>query len=440
MSFTRRSFLKAATIAAASGVAIPQVVPSSVLGNGERAAAGERIAVGCIGTGHRGNAVMGEFMGQKDVQIVALCDVKAWALKETKERVDKQYGGNACATYSDFRKLLDRSDIDAVLVASTDHWHVLHSIAAARARKDVYMEKPMGLNMAECIALRKAMEENRRVFQFGTQQRSDGKFRLACELALNEKIGKLRTINVWSPGSSAGGSPEPAPVPEGLDYDMWLGPSPFKPHTQNRCDNSLWWFISDYALGFIAGWGIHPIDVAAWGAGEKLNSTVEVEGKGEFPKQGVADTAMNWRIKLKFENGLVIDFAGDPRPEEWTKRYPQSESHGTAFEGSEGWVHVNRAALNSQPASLVDAKIPENGIHLYRSPGHVRNFLDCVKSRAKTICPIDEAVRSETLCQISEIAIRLGRKVKWDWKTETFPDDEEANRKLKRAMRAPWTL
>jgi predicted dehydrogenase len=434
---SRRHFLK--TTAALAALA-PNIVPSSVLGDEERAPPSERITVGVIGTGNRGCAVMGEFLAQKDVQVVALSDVKSWALAEAKGIVERRSGGAGCSAHGDFRRLLDRKDIDAVLVATCDHWHVLASMAAAKAKKDVYMEKPMGLSMAECKALRDAMRKNDRVFQFGTQQRSDGKFRLACELARNERIGKLHTINVWSPGSSSGGSTDPAPVPEGLDYDMWLGPAPFKPHTPDRCSNSLWWFISDYALGFIAGWGIHPIDIAVWGAPDRLDVPVAVEGKGEFPTSGVCDTAMNWRIALEFASGVTLNFAGDPKPQEWTKRYPGSQSHGTAFEGSDGWVHVNRSVVNSSPASLVDSKIGDDGIHLTKSPGHVRNFLDCVKSRAKTVSPIDESVRSETLCQISEIAIRLQRKVKWDPKTESFPGDEEANRRLSRPLRAPWKL
>ena len=437
---SRRSFLRRSAALAAGALAAPQIVPSAVLGGAEGTAPSNRIVVGWIGTGSRGSGVMEEFLGHKDVQVVAACDTKKWALDGAKKRIDAHHGGNACKVYKDFRELVGRKDIDAVLVATTDHWHVLTSLAAVKSGKDVYCEKPMGLSMAECQALREACHRYKRVFQFGTQQRSDGNFRLACELARNEKIGKLHTVNVWSPGSTSGGPTNVVPVPEGLDYERWLGPAPFKPHTQDRTSNAWWWFISDYALGFIAGWGIHPIDIAAWGAGDKILSPVEVEGKGDFPKEGLCDTATNWRIALKFANGLVINFAGDPMPEEWSKRYPGIESHGTAFEGSEGWVHVNRGTINSSIAGLTQSKIGPDGIHLIESPGHARNFLDCVRSRKTAICDIDEAVRSESLCQVSEIAIRLGRKVKWDPKTETFPGDEEANRRLTRAMRSPWSL
>jgi predicted dehydrogenase len=439
-SFTRRSFMTRAAGMAAGAIAAPMAIPSSILGNAVRAAPSDRIAMGWIGTGDRGTAVMGEFIGNKDVQFVAACDVKKWRLDEAKRRIDRIHGGDSCATFKDFRELVVRKDIDAVLVSSCDHWHVLHSLAAVRSGKDVYCEKPLGLCMAEVGALREAVHRHKRVFQFGTQQRSDPKFRLACELALNEKIGKLHTINVWSPPSSTGGPTNVVPPPEGLDYDFWLGQAPFKPHTQDRTTNQWWWFISDYALGFIAGWGIHPIDIAAWGAGAKIDCPVEIEGTGEFPKEGVCDTATNWRIAMKFESGLVLNFTGWPTKEEYTKRYPKIESHGTAFEGSDGWVHVHRGILNSSPENIVGAKIGDGDIHLTQSPGHARDFLDSVKSRQKAICDIEETVRSETLCQISEIAIRLGRKVKWDPRTETFPGDAEANKKLSRPMRAPWSL
>jgi predicted dehydrogenase len=434
---TRRSFLRKAG-AAAGAIAAPLAVPSSILGNALRAAPNDRIAVGWIGTGDRGTAVASEFMVQKDVQFVAACDPKRWALEAAKKRIDRYNKDDSCKTYGDLRELTARRDIDACLVTTCDHWHVLASISAARNGKDIYCEKPMGLSVAECQALREAILKNKRVFQFGTQQRSDPKFRQACELALNEKVGKVHTINVWSPASNAGGPTNVVPVPEGLDYETWLGPAPFKPYTQDRVTNQWWWFISDYALGFIAGWGIHPIDIAAWGAGAKIGGPVEVEGKGEFPKEGVCDTATNWRIKYRYENGLTINFTGWPSLEEWTKRYPGIESHGTAFEGTEGWVHVNRAVVNASIPNLLESK--NEGIRLTESPGHVRNFLDSVKSRQKAICDIEEAVRSETLCQIGEIAIRLGRKVRWDPKTETFPGDEEANRRLSRPMRAPWSL
>ncbi len=437
---TRRSFLKTTTGVMAGAIAVPIGIPGTALGLAGRAAPSERVTLGAIGVGPQGNGVLGGFLAQRDVHVIAICDVKTWARERTKRRVENHYKAAGCAAYNDFRDLVDRDDIDVVSSATCDHWHVLTALAAVKSGKDVYLEKPMGLCLTECWALREACHRYGRIFQFGTQQRSSAKFRLACEIARNQKIGKLHTINVWSPGSSPGGSTEQVPVPKGLDYDLWLGPAPYTPHTKNRTNNSTWWFVSDYALGFIAGWGIHPVDIAVWGGGDLLNCPVTVEGTGQFPAEGLHDTAVNWRITLKYQSGITLNFAGHPRPDEWTRRYEKTTSHGTAFEGSAGWVHVHRGIINSNPAALATTKLGPNDTPLYRSPQHQRNLIDCVKSRKQAVSNIDESVRSETICQISEIAIRLGRKVTWDPKVERFVNDGEANRMLSRAMRSPWRL
>jgi len=436
----RRRFLKSAACAAAGAAGFPYLVWPSALGKAGNVAAGDRITVGCVGIGPQGTGVMRNFLSQKDAQVVAVCDVKSDVLKAGQELVDKHYQRTGCATYKDFRQLLARDDIDVVLVATPDHWHVLAALAAVRAGKDVYLEKPMGMSLAQDQALRTAVHRHGRVFQFGTQQRSSRDFRFACELALSGRLGKLHTINVWSPGSSQGGDPTPVPVPEWLDYEMWLGPAPYTPYTKDRCSNALWWFISDYALGFIAGWGVHPLDIALWGGGEKVACPVEIEGKGIWPTEGVADTAMNWNVVCKYDSGVTMNFTGDPFPEEWKKRYGRTTSHGTAFEGTEGWVHVDRSGLNAHPKELLAAELGPNDVRLYQSSNHVRNLLDCVKSRAETICPIDVAVQADIICHISDIAIRLEEKLKWDPKTERFVNNDAANRRLSRPMRSPWTL
>jgi len=437
---SRRKFLKHAAGAAAGAVSFPYVVSSSALGGAGNVAASNRITVGCIGVGPQGTGVMRNFLAQKDARVVAVCDVKNHVLQAAQELVNKHYQGTGCAAYNDFRKLIARDDIDVVLAATPDHWHVLVALAAVKAGKDVYLEKPMGLSLAQDQALRAAVHRHGRVFQFGTQQRSNRNFRFACELALNERIGKLHTINVWSPGSSQGGSLEPVPVPQWLDYNMWLGPAPFTPYTKDRCSNKLWWFISDYALGFIAGWGVHPLDIALWGGGEKVACPVEIEGKGVWPTEGVCDTAMNWNVVCKYDSGVTMNFTGDPFPEEWKKRYGRTTSHGTAFEGTDGWVHVDRSGINAYPKELLTTEFGPNEINLYKSSNHVRNLLDCVKSRNDTICPIDVSVQADIICHISDIAIRLEQKIKWDPKTERFVNNEPANRRLSRPMRSPWTL
>jgi predicted dehydrogenase len=400
---------------------------------------------------------MGGFLNEKDAQVVAVCDTKTDQLEQARNKVNQHYQTRDCAAYGDFRELVARKDIDACLIATPDHWHVLTALAAVRSGKDVYVEKPLAPTLPEAWALRREVHRLKSVFQFGTQQRSSRIFRLGCELVRNGRIGTLKHINVWAPGSAPGGSTEVAPVPPGLNYDLWLGPAPFKPYTVDRCsaegDKKTWWFISDYSLGFIAGWGIHPLDIAVWGGGDLLRGRVEVEGRGTLHCDGACDTATVWNVDLKYESGVTMKFVGVPNghnrgestcdswPQEsdWKQRYRRITSHGTAFEGSQGWVHVDREGINLQPENLIDEKEDSFAVQLTRSPQHVRNFLDCVKSRAQTVCPIDEAVRSDTLCHITDRAIRLNRKLVWDSKSERFIDDQEANLKLQpRRLRSPW--
>ena len=436
----RRRFIKGAAGAAVGAVGFPYLVSSSALGNAGSVAASERIVVGCVGVGPQGTGVMRNFLGQKDAQVVAICDVKSTRRDSVKALVDKHYKNTGCVTYKDFRKLMARDDIDVILSATTDHWHVLTALAAVKSGKDVYLEKPMGMSVGQDQALRKAVHRYGRIFQFGTQQRSGRNFRLACELAVNGKLGKLHTINVWSPGSRQGGDPAPVPVPEWLDYEMWLGPAPFKPYTKDRCVNNIWWHVSDYALGFIAGWGIHPIDIALWGGGDKLSGPIELEGKGKWPTEGVCDDALNWDIKLKYGSGVTMNFTGWPTRPEWHQRYGKIQSHGTAFEGSNGWVHVNRGGINASSPEILKSEFGANDNRLIESNHHVRNLLDCVKSRGTTVSNIDEAVQGDIICQISDIAIRLEQKLVWDRSEERFIGNDAANRRLTRMMRSPWRL
>jgi len=436
----RRHFLRGAVSAAAGAAGFPYVVSSSALGGAGTVAPSERITVGAVGVGPQGSGVMRNFLRQSDAQVVAVCDVKSHVLKAAQELVNGHYNSTGCKAYKDFREVMARDDIDVILAAPPDHWHVLIALAAVRSGKDVYLEKPMGLSLAQDKALRAAVHRNGRVFQFGTQQRSSRNFRFACELALNGRLGKMRTINVWSPGSSQGGDATPVPVPEWLDYERWLGPAPYTPYTKDRCSNALWWFISDYALGFIAGWGIHPIDIAFWGGGKAVTTPLTIEGKGTWPTKGVCDTAMNWNVVITYDSGLTMNFTGDPFPKEWAERYGRTTSHGTAFEGDDGWVHVDRSGINAQPKELLQTEFGSSDVRLPESNNHVRNLLDCVKTRGKTVSHIDDAVQGDILCHISDIAIRLEEKLRWDPKAERFENNDAANRRLSRPMRSPWTL
>lgn len=431
----RRTFLKRVGHGAAGLVAAPYIVPASALGKDGAVAPSNRITVGCIGVGGMGTYDMNAFMGLADVQVVAVCDVKKDRRDGAQQQVNAKYGQQVCAAYNDFRDLVARDDIDVVSIASNDHWHVLHALAAVRAGKDVYVEKPLGLSMEQIWTLREAVHRYGRSFQFGTQQRSMPNFRFACELVRNGRIGRLHAIKVSAPsgfGERTGGPGyDIAPVPDGFDYDFWLGPAPAAPFTPKRVINPHWFHITDYALGYIAGWGIHHVDIAQWGNGTELSGPVEVEGSAVFPaNDGLCDAALNWDVTLKYENGVRLHYTSDGGP----------NRHGILFEGSDGAVFVNRTEFDANPKSLLKERIGEKEIHLPVSTNHQRNLIDCVKSRAQTVCPIDVAIRSDTICHLSDIAVRLGRKLKWDPQREQFPNDPEANRMLKRCMRSPWRL
>jgi len=451
----RRRFLRQAGATSLAGLAFPAIVPASVRGGALGVAPGDRISVALIGAGPQGQGVMKGFLVEEAARVVAVCDVKADQRLMARELVDGHYQDRSCATFADFRDVLARPDIDAVIVATPDHWHVLIAIAAVRAGKDVYLEKPMGLSVAEDQALRAAVRETGRVFQFGTQQRSSAFFRRACEIVRNGRIGKLQHVNVWCIGSVPGGSTAVVPVPEGFDYDFWLGPAAFKPHREDLCSadsaRKTWWFNSDYALGFIAGWGVHPLDIAYWGDPGMMSAPLEVSGTATLPSEGACDTATTWDVNYRFASGVTLNFRGLPisanvgevtsKARLWEEKYHRTCDHGTAFEGTEGWVHVDREHVASEPAELVKEDADAYAVKLPRSTYHAQDFLEAVRSRRPAVSNIEDSFQSDVLCHLANIATRTGRRLTWDPREERFVDDEGANRFLAcREMRPPWKL
>jgi predicted dehydrogenase len=433
ININRRRFLQKATGIAVGAIGFPYIVSSSVLAKANTMAPSNRIVLGFIGVGGRGGRLLKNFLQFTDAQVVAVCDVKRPNQEKAQQTVDDHYGRKVCTVYNDSRELCGRSDIDAVVIASPDHWHVLHALEAVRANKDVYVEKPLGLSVEQEQVLREEVHRYGCVFQFGTQERSSRNSRFACELVLNGRIGKVYKIKVGSRHSRLSGNHPPMPVPDWLDYDLWLGPAPWASYTEKRVINNFWYHISDYSLGFIAGCGVHTIDIATWGNGTELTGPEQVEGTGVFPRNGLCNCAMSWDVNLKFANGVVINFA------DHKKNKP-----GALFEGTDGWVSVVEEHLNgtvdAHPKSLLQEKIGPDEIHLPASNHHQRNFLDCIMTRSRPVAPIDVAVRSDTLCQLSDIAMRLGRRLKWNPEKEEFVNERHANRMLKRPMRSPWHL
>jgi glucose-fructose oxidoreductase len=414
--FTRRKLLQGA---AAAAVASPYVITSAALGSAEKPPASERVTLGHIGVGGRGGDLLRGFLHCQGAQSVAVCD----AYQDRREAAARLTGGKP---YADFRDLLARKDIDAVVVATPDHWHVPVANAAARAGKDAYVEKPLGISVHHDLACRKLFRQYQRIFQYGTQQRSMAHCRFGCELVRSGRIGKVHTIEVVAPDGDAGGSTQQIPVPEGLDYNMWLGPAPMAPYTADRCKTPGTYWIYDYSIGYLGGWGAHPLDIMVWGSDADLAGPMTFEGTGVIPTKGLYDTVYHWDVKVQLADGVKMTFK------------PGGDS--TKFIGPHGWVDIRRGGINAEPKSLLSSKIGPGDVHLFNSPRHDQNFIDSIKSRRPAVSPIGDAVRSDIISHLSDIAVRTGRKITWDPKREVIVDDAEASTMLSRPLREPWTL
>ena len=444
---SRRDFLKTSA-AAGAAFAMPAIVPSSVLG---AAAPSNRITIGCVGMGGQGTWNMNGFLHKPHAQVLAVCDVNKGSddydklyqfphstagREPARQMVERYYGQQkpsgtykGCSSYADFRDLLARDDIDAVVVCTPDHWHVPISLAAVRAGKDVYCEKPLSLTIAEGRDLPDAVKRFGRVLQVGSMQRSSSNFRFACELVRNGRIGKLHTIRVEIPPNNCFCDPvwQVMPMPKGLDYDMWLGPAAWAPYTRKRC-HYRFRFILDYSGGQITNFGAHMFDIAQWGNGSDDTGPVEIKDLGsEFPKTGLFTTATKVDVEYTYANGVKMFCT-------------TSDDSGVRFEGSEGWILVGRGRLQAHPASILESKIGPNEIHLYESTDHKKNFLDCVKSRRQPVASAEIGHRSATVCHLGNIAMQLGAKLNWDPIKERFVNNEAANRMLAQTMRSPWRL
>jgi len=431
---SRRAFLKTAAAAAAA----PLIVPSRVLFG--RPAANDTIAFGCIGVGRQGRDDMKELIYRGlecGARVVAVCDVDAHRRENAQWLAEKIYaaekGAGATANvaaYADYRELLARSDIDGVLIVSPDHWHAGHALAAANAGKDIYLEKPMTYSIAEGRRLVEAVRRNRRVLQVGSQQRSSIYFRKAAEAARNGRIGRLRTIRVVLPVDQGRGDATPMPVPRYLDFEAWMGPTAEAPFTEDRVhpqtsyERPGWMQVERYCRGMIANWGAHMIDSAQWGHGTDETGPVEIEAQGEFPDRGLFDVHTTIRGQALFADGV--------------RMIMESGAAGVRFEGDHGWVHADRGKVEaSDPAILRDPPAASE-IQLPVSANHMKNFLEAVRARRDPIAPVEVGHRSNSICGLAHIAMKLGRRLKWDPQAETFPGDAEAARRLDYPHRVPW--
>jgi predicted dehydrogenase len=421
--FDRRRFLRTA-VQAGAAVALPHVVPGSVLGKDGTVAPSERIVMGGIGIGRRGTYDLTCFLPQADVQFVAVCDVKEARRVAIKQMADQKYGNRDCATYRDLRELLAREDIDAVLIATGPNWHAAASALAARAGKDVYCEKPCTKNIAQSLALADLFRRGGLVFQAGTQRRNLPHFAFACELARTGKLGKLHTVYAHPMGLSAKTSgwlpAEPEPPREQVDWDLYLGPAAWRPFNKKLLDG----FNFEKGGGMVGGgvleWGSHCVDLCQWANNADDTAAVEYH-----PPEGK-------RLEARYANGVKLVM----REDEWLPL----GSCPVRFEGDEGWIETGDSGkmVLSSPALLAGRKVAEIGG--YPATFHVRDFLDCVKTRRQPLANAEVACHSHITCHAANVAIYLGRTVQYDPQTHTFVNDDQANRLLSEALRSPWRI
>jgi len=428
---TRRRFLRHLGITVGAVAVAPYIVPDTAMGAGGVASPSERVTMSIIGCGGRGPKVMTHFLAQPDVQWLACCDCRQDRLMACKKRVDETTGNTDCATYLDFRELLARPDLDAVLIATGERWHAVASIYAARAGKDVYSEKPISLSIAEGRALVETCNRLGTIYQAGYQRHSVDSFRFAVECVHQGRIGRLREVlcNFWECPPFP---PSPTlPVPKGFDYDMWLGPTPWHPFSWNRVNR--WQYLWDTGGGMVYGMGCHWADLAQWANHSEDTGPVkaEIEQVAWPPPDSLSQVPVSCRVALTYPNGVRCIMESKGR---FADRYIR-------FTGTEGWVQVVDATntVTAEPASLL--RLRAISAKSWGDPGdHLRNFLDGVKTRRRCVCHPESAHRAQTLCEISNIALRLGRTLAWDPAKEAFVGDDEANRMRSKAERPPWRI
>ncbi len=429
-SLSRRGFARTSLgFLAASG--LPAWYAGEVFAAAEESAAkakkpigpNDTIRMGLIGCGGQGTGDMRWASQHKGVKCVAVCDVD----RDRRNKAAQTFNVDEKAKYNDFRELLARDDVDAVVIGTPDHWHTLVAIEASKRKKDIYCEKPLTLTIAEGQALVKAVRSNDVVFQVGSQQRSDARFRLACELVRNDRLGKIQTVETRIGDNPKQGPFWTSPVPDGLDWNFWLGQTAEVPYIKERGFYEFrWWY--EYSGGKMTDWGAHHNDIAQWGLGADGSGPIAVEGKGEAPlqEQNCYNCHPHFTVRYKYANGAELICMSEGE-------------NGVKFTGDRGWIFVDRGKITSSDKALLDEKLKDDANRLYKSDDHMANFLDCVRDRKRPICDVEVGHRSVSVCHIGTISTRLGKALKWDPSTERF-DDEAANRMLHREMRAPWKL
>jgi len=439
-NISRRAFIRrCGLIAAMTGVPLwfverqlaAQEMPNAPTPNDRPSIA----LVGCGGQG-RADAKRAQVFGE----IVAVCDVDASHAAHAAKMFT--VGDKVPVIYSDFRKLMERDDIHVIVNGTPDHWHTLVNMAAAKARKDVYSEKPLTLTIDEGRRLVNVVQGSGIVLQTGTQQRSDPRFRMACELVRNNRIGKLLRADVWLPAGLRAGPFATVPVPAALDWDFWQGQAPSVPYVKERCHATFrYWY--EYSGGTMTDWGAHHNDIAYWAIGLLAPSHVESSRLSE-PIPGGYTTIADYAVKYTYANGIVlhINSTEDETPYGAAKdpKNPKAQRNGIRFEGTDGWIWVNRDEITASDPQILTAPLPEKAVRLYVSNNHMQNFFDCVRSRKSPICDAETGHRSATMCHLAAISLRTGKKLEWDSTKEKFVGwhAKLANGYVAREMRKPY--
>ena len=443
---SRRRFLRR-TATLGSALAAPTIVGSSIFADVGKSPPGERITIGMIGVGRQVMEYnLDPFLSAHDTQVVAVCDVDAWRLENARQRVEKYYADRSrsgvyrgCTTYQDYRELLGRDDIDAVMISTPDNWHVPMSIAAAEAGKDVCCEKPLTRSIAEGRQLCDVITQHGRVFRTDSEARFKPSFHRAVELARSGAVGQIHTIRVGVPkDDKTCGQPANMPVPEELNYDLWLGPAPVAPYTEKRVhpkhsyERGGWMRVQDYCDGMICNWGAHLVDIAQWGNNTDRTGPVEVSGTGEYPEGELWNALRNFEVDYKYSSGVRMVFK-------------DVAGHYTRFEGTDGWVEAGFSdeSLKASDESILKTpsgkNTPSGRIRLPRKD-EKRDFIDSVKTRGQTIADAEVGHRTNSVCLLGQIAVRIGTQLRWDPAAEQFINSPAANQLLSRQMREPWTL
>lgn len=429
----RRDVIKGAVAAAA----LPTIIPSGVArAKDGKPAPSDRVVVGCIGLGGLGRTwhLEHRLLPNDRVEVAALCDVDRNHLNLA-GRMHRAKTLKRAGVYKDFRKLVERKDLDAVMISTPDHWHTLCATAALEAGLDVYCEKPLTLTIEEGKELVKTTRRYGAVFQTGSQQRSDGRFRKACELVRNGKIGRITQVDtVLHPVHHGKWMPTTTP-PDHLDWDFWLGPAPYVDYVESHVHYRFRWFL-DYSGGVMTDWGAHHNDIAQWGLGMDGSGPVEVDGReSKFADQGPHTVALHFDVKYKYANGTTLICHSDKQTINGI-----DISRGVMFTGEDGWIFVSRTTIQASDEDILKIELGDGDIRLYESRDHHENWLDCIKSRERCICDVEIGHRSVSVCHMGNISMRLGRPLKWDPEKEQFVGDEQANRLMYKPMRGAWHL